>query len=68
MELVKNYDCNINYYPKKGNVVTNALSMKALENLEVMITTQREILRDLVKYEKEVVMVDDKSYLIQLIV
>ena len=28
LELVKDYDCSINYYPGKANVVVNALSRK----------------------------------------
>lgn len=63
MELVKDYDCNINYHSEKGNVVTDAFSRKALGNLVVMVTTQKETLKDLEKYEIEVMMVDSEAYL-----
>ena len=28
LELDKDYDCSINYHPRKANVVVNALSIK----------------------------------------
>ena len=29
MELIKDYDCTIEYHPRKANVVADALSRKA---------------------------------------
>ena len=31
MELLKDYDCTIEYYPEKANVVADALSRKTVE-------------------------------------
>ncbi|TXG73219.1 hypothetical protein EZV62_001798 [Acer yangbiense] len=49
LELVKDYDCSINYYPGKANVVAYALKRKSLGSLAHLITTENHILRDLEK-------------------
>ena len=36
MELVKDYDCVIDYHPKKANVVANALSRKSVQTLRAL--------------------------------
>ena len=36
MELIKDYDCVIDYYPGKANVVANALSRKSLQMLRAL--------------------------------
>lgn len=64
--MVKDYDCNINYHPRKGNIVVVALSRKAPKNLVIMITTQKGILRDLEKYYLKVMMIGSKVYIAQL--
>ena len=33
MELIKDYDCVIDYHPEKANVVENALSRKSIQRL-----------------------------------
>ena len=33
MKLIKDYDCVIDYHPKKANVVANALSRKSVQKL-----------------------------------
>lgn len=69
MELALNdYNCNINYCPNKSNVAVDAHSRKASRNFVIMITTQNEILRNLEKYEIEVVIIDNEAYLAKLIV
>jgi len=47
LELLKDYDLQIQYNPRKVNVVADALSKKAQHGLNVMINTQPEIARDL---------------------
>ena len=51
LELIKDYDCEILYYPGKGNVVADALSRK--ERLKMIITAE-ELIRDFEKMEIEV--------------
>ena len=36
MELIKDYDCVIDYHPGKANVVANALSRKSIQTLRVL--------------------------------
>ena len=36
MELIKDYDCVIDYHPGKANVVANALSRKLIQVLRVL--------------------------------
>ena len=38
MELLKDYDCTIDYHPGKANVVANALSRKSIGSLAYMQT------------------------------
>ena len=36
MELIKDYDCVINYHPRKANVVADALSRKSMQTLRAL--------------------------------
>ena len=36
MELIKDYDCVIDYHPRKANVVTDALSRKSVQTLRAL--------------------------------
>ena len=36
MELIKDYDCMINYHPGKANVVADALSRKSMQTLQAL--------------------------------
>ena len=51
LELIKDYDCAINYHPGKANVVADALSMKERLNL---ITSSEELIKDFEKLEIEI--------------
>jgi hypothetical protein len=39
LELIKDYDCSINYHEGKANVVADTLSQKSVGSLANMITT-----------------------------
>ena len=41
------YDLDIQYYPRKANQVADALSRKNRASVNCVITTQKELLRDL---------------------
>ena len=47
LELVKDYDCVINYHPGKANVVAGALSRKSTQNTAVLTLTQKSELIEL---------------------
>ncbi|KAL8145815.1 hypothetical protein AgCh_003819 [Apium graveolens] len=51
LELIKDYDCAINYHPGKANVVADALSRKERLN---MLTSSEELIKDFEKMEIEV--------------
>ncbi|XP_072962655.1 uncharacterized protein [Typha angustifolia] len=55
LELVKDYDCTINYHPGKANVVADALSRKSAGSLAFLITQQTMILKDLQRLEVPIV-------------
>ena len=66
MELVKDYDCSINYHPCKANVVANALSRNSSSFSVALLTIQKEIFLDLERMEIEVVMGHFEAYLASL--
>ena len=36
MELIKDYDCVIDYHPRKANVIADALSRKSVQTLQAL--------------------------------
>ena len=56
MELLKDYDLQIQYHLEKENVGVDALSRKTQHGLNTMINTQPEILRDLENIDIELVL------------
>jgi hypothetical protein len=55
LELIKNYDCEINYHPGKANVVANALSRKSTIYLSALGTSQPQLIMELERFRLEVV-------------
>ena len=47
MELLKDYDCTINYHPSKENVVADALGRKSTGSLAYMQTIQLPLMVEL---------------------
>ena len=47
IELLKDYDCIIQYHPRKANVVADALSRKFVGSLAAIRGCQRQLLEDL---------------------
>ncbi|KAA0056785.1 pol protein [Cucumis melo var. makuwa] len=65
LELVKDYDCEILYYPGKANVVTDALSRKVAHSA-ALITKRAPLLRDFERVEIAVSVGEVTSQLAQL--
>ena len=55
LELVKDYDCVINYHPGKANVVADALSRKSFSSVSTMVLVQKPLLQDMQRLEIEIV-------------
>ena len=55
LKLVKDFDCTINYHPRKVNVVADTLSRKYIGFNGNLITTQPHILEDLRRMDIELV-------------
>ena len=55
LELVKDYDCVINYHPGKANVVADALSRKSFSSVSTMVLVQKPLLQEMQRLELEIV-------------
>jgi hypothetical protein len=55
LELIKDYDCSINYHLGKANVVADALSRKSYGFSAALLTTQKHIINDLERLGVEIV-------------
>ena len=51
MKLLKDYDCTIEYYPSKVNIVVDALSRKLTSNLYYICTLKMPLLVELRKLD-----------------
>jgi len=49
LELLKNYDLQIQYHPGKTNIAADALSRKAQHRSNMVVITQLSLLRELEK-------------------
>ena len=64
--MIKDYDCSINYHPGKANVVVDALSRKSSGFLAALLTTQKEIIKDLERMRIEIVLGDSQVFMASL--
>ena len=55
LELVKDYDCVINYHPGKANVVADALSRKSSASVSMIKIVEKPLLRELQRLELDMV-------------
>ncbi|GJX79353.1 putative reverse transcriptase domain-containing protein [Tanacetum coccineum] len=65
LELLKDYDANIQYHPSKANVVADALSRKN-SGIMVCLKIQHEIIRDLELMEVELVVRGSEGHIASL--
>jgi hypothetical protein len=67
LELLKDYDCTINYHPGKANVVADALNRKNIAgSISTKFTMQKELLLDLEKAGVEMMVGEIQSYMSSL--
>jgi hypothetical protein len=55
LELIKDYDCEINYHPGKANVVADTLSRKSTVELAALRISQPQLIKKLTEMSLEVV-------------
>jgi hypothetical protein len=55
LELIKDYDCEINYHPGKANVVADALSRKSMVELATLRISQPQLIKEFTGMGLEVV-------------
>jgi hypothetical protein len=55
LELIKDYDCEINYHPDKANVVTDSLRRKSTVELAALRISQPRLIKELTRMGLEVV-------------
>jgi hypothetical protein len=55
LELIKDYDCEINYHPGKANIVANVLSRKSTAELAAQGISQPQLIKELTGMGLEVV-------------
>jgi hypothetical protein len=67
-ELIKDYDCEINYHPGKANVVVNALTRKSTVELAALGISQPQFIKVLARMGLEVVGEGTPKYLANLMV
>jgi hypothetical protein len=68
LELIKDYDCKINYYPSKANIVANALSRKSTVELATFGISQPQLIKEFTGMRLEVVGERTPAYLVSLMV
>ena len=51
LELIKDYDCEINYHPGKANVEADALSRKSTVELVALGISQPQLIKELIGWD-----------------
>jgi hypothetical protein len=68
LELIKDYDCEINYHPSKANVVADTLSRKSTMELVALGISQPQLIKELSGMRLEVVVEGIPVHLANLMV
>ena len=68
LELMKDYDCKINYHPGKANVVVDVLSKKSTMELVALRISQPQLIKEFTMMGLEVVGESAPAYLADLTV
>ena len=55
LELIKDYDCEINYHPRKANIVVDSLSRKSMVELAALGISQPQLIKEFAGMGLEVV-------------
>ena len=55
LELIKDYDCEINYHPGNANIVADALSRKSTIELAALRISQPQLIKEFAGVELKVV-------------
>ena len=53
--MIKDYDCELNYHPRKVSVVADALSRKSMMELAALGISQPQLIKEFAKMGLEVV-------------
>ena len=68
LELVKDYDCDINYHPGKANMVADALSRKTSSSLAILQCISSPLREEIEKLGLELVSQKEAMYLATLLI
>lgn len=68
MELLKDYDYNLQYHPGKANVVADALSRKAEGIIALLMIQEWRMLETLAEYDMHLSRFGEKAYLCSMTV
>jgi hypothetical protein len=55
LELIKDYDCEINYHPGKANIVADALIVRSIIILAALGISQPQLIKELTRMGLEIV-------------
>jgi hypothetical protein len=66
LELIKDYDCVINYHPGKANVVADALSRKSRSELVCLKALPHNLKIDIEKLDMEIVIGEVQALMAKL--
>ena len=66
MELLKDYDIEVKYYPSEANVVVEGLTQKPVGSVACLLTQEKRLLRELDALQIKIVILENQIYLVAL--